>query len=431
MQEGGAAGTGGSGGGAPTSSCTAVEGLDVGGECGSFVDVLATGTMDGSTDRPFSSVTAAIAARPQAKAIFVCGRDLNLNEAIDLPPGYSLHGDVDCASGEFVWSEAKRARVLAPVGEVALRVVGVGQTEIVGFDFVSESAVTPSASSIAAILEGGAITLRKSSFSAGNGAPGVVGQNGVKGADGGPGVGSVGGTSTCGAVGGNGGSGSAPGLAGQPSPRGGAGGSPYTNPSFTCTNGGHGQPGSAGAAGASATGIGMIGLDGFTGFSGLAGAFGFAGGGGGGAGGAGASGFSGTGGGAGGCGGSPGLGGWSGGGSFGIISLNATLVFADVTITVSSGGAGGIGGVGGAGGSGNLSAPPVAVDPHLCRGGNGAVGGTGGGGGGGAGGHAIGLAFQGAVPNTLGLTISPISPVQAGAGAAGAASGVAAPAQAF
>lgn len=437
-------GTGdGGGGGVPVDPCAPTDDIVIEPTCGIFVNASAAKGGDGSQATPFNTIADALAAANDRNfRIYVCG---DITEAATVPAGRAIHGDLTC-TGDWQWDLMQRTEWDASPGEVPLRTQGgATPTVITGFAIASRDAILPGISSIAVLAEGGTLDLARTSISAGNatggelgevGAAGVPGTMGGTGGVGYPETGGIGATSSCGGMqagnggfqdciqGMNGNCVATPTTEATPSP--GAGG---TSGATTCTNGDAGIPGVPGMTGAGAVGIGSVNADGFVPIDGLAGTAGSVGGPGGGGGAKFTDQLWGGGGGSGGCGGGGSTGGRGGGASIAILSLNATLLFTEVTAAAGFGGNGGAGGAaspggasggGGAGGCTGLITLCALPGAGACEGGNGGVGGTGGPGGGGAGGHAVIIAYTG-IQNPLdGLTAQPPTN-QAGLGGDGTA----------
>jgi len=429
-------------------------------ECGVFV--AEKGAGEGSEAAPLGSIAEAIALAESSKknTVFACRGAYA--EAVVVPPGITLYGGLDCDNA--AWAPRgidgmDRSAIQGAPGQIPLRLKGDGAGSPIvmdGFSVTAAAAMEAGGSSIAAIGEESAVaTLTSCDLIAGDAAPGAPGEDAQieLPATAQPGDANKGTTAcmnvvlnTGGAplqnmcdgdevsIGGAGGQASAAlgqsGLDGSPAnpamPQSGVGGTG----DMTCEVGkGNGTPGASGAdgaAGVGATGLGQISTDvGFTGVSGGDGGGGAVGQGGGGGAGQkgklGCAGASGGAGGAGGCGGKGGKGGQAGGSSIALVSVNASITLAKVTLVVGSGGAGGNGGNaqgGGIGSPGSQGGTGAQGLPSGCSGGVGGKGGDGGSGGGGNGGHALGIAFQGAAP-TGDFMVSPGVKGEAGKGGNG------------
>jgi hypothetical protein len=431
-------------------------------DCFAFASASPATGGKGTKASPFASLQEAIdAVKNDGRRVLACA-DQPFAEEIVVPAGVEVVGGFDCTA--WGWTDAARTTIAPGAGKLPLKLTsGTGTTVLRSLGAVAANAVNPGASSIAAIIDGGAgmplsVELSRCDFSAGKGAAGAkgnapvgTGEDGAPGNPGNPGCSDVndvlGGSSkdhVCGgdsSQGGGGGIGNASvisagdGSAGKqpPTVMGPAGENGEAGKgeqgAFTCKPGGTGAIGAEGDPGAGAAGIGTIDAKGFVGATGAAGtSAGTPGQGGGGGGGAKAghcmgqptfSGPSGGSGGSGGCGGLPANGGGFGGSSIGIMSLNAQLKLTMVTITAKDGGTGGDGGDGQTGGSGGNGGGTANNNPSACQGGKGGQGGLGGAGGGGLGGHSLGLAVKGPLPTLDMGTQKAISFGMQGAGGLG------------
>ncbi|AUX42233.1 hypothetical protein SOCE26_036610 [Sorangium cellulosum] len=472
------------GGGAPSRCVPSESGAPVDDVCGVFVAAAGDDGAEGTKAAPLGTLGAAIARARENRTgrVYACAETFEVEATVEMPAGVTLYGGLDCAGG---WayagaSDSARTTLTAIEGVIPLALrggEGVARIEDVAILARSIDASDPEKrglSSIAAVAEAVAVELVRCALEAGDAAPGEDGaahaEPAQRGGDGSAGnaacsteivVPANAPVNACGApedpsddsFGGSGGVGfQTSGGAGSPgSPgsviNGGAG-----EVAAACTPGITGANGADGEPGAGASGVGEIAATGYTGVAGSAGAPGTTAQGGGGGGGAkggtaagqctagSAGGASGGSGGAGGCGGGGGRGGGAGGSSIALVSLDATLLFQDVTIATGRGGDGGAGGPGQDGGAAGAGGPGGDVPEGAaglrpgCAGGPGGTGGRGGTGGGGLGGHAIGIAHVGAAPPTEGVTFAV---GKAGAGGIGAdaehsgAPGVKADAMAF
>jgi hypothetical protein len=420
------AGGDGGGGGTQVDACEPTDGEVVPVTCGIFVNGDAAENGDGSQAAPYDNLTDAVAqAAGSNNRIYVCG---TLTEAVTVGPGVEIHGELDCANG-WRWDFQTRTVWESLVGSTPLHTIGgPSPTVITGFQIESRDAVDPGASSIAVIVEGGTLSMTRSTVIAGDASAGAFGMGvpgipGVDGGDGGTlsfgGTGGVGAASPCGGADGGMGGWCVPDFPNpciyeEPTPPSTAG----TNGTTTCTPGDDGTPGAPGAPGADAVGIGSISEGGYTPSDGQPGTAGTVGGAGGGGGAKMQPDYYGGGGGSGGCGAEGSTAGRGGGSSIAFLSLNATLQFSDVISRVGRGGNGGAGGAsapggaGGVGGEGGCTLPTGCGTAGGCSGGNGGVGGAGGAGGSGAGGHAIIIAYTGIQSSIDGL--SPEIPIDQG-----------------
>lgn len=450
----GAGGEGGSGGVPTSPQCIPSEaGEPVAEACGVFVSSSkgADAAGAGTKSKPFATIGAAVIAAAGKKPVYVCAEVFT--ERVTLAVSAELYGGLDCSTWKYL-GQNKTTLTAAP-DEIPLLIQaaadGVAITDI---DVVAQDALAESGSSIAVVVDGAAVSFTRATLTAGDGAAGEPGETP-------PGLDIPSGDI---AISGNPGKkacdlpGVLPGGDAKPDPTGesigGAGGegttgdgkhgeSPDVSNSWTalggvgqaiasCSGGDPGLPGAAGVPGEGGADLGSIDIHGYTGVAGASGHAGKPGQGGGGGGAAkGGSigmvtcaGASGGGGGVGGPGGPGGSGGQPGGASIAVISLGATLVFADSHVVVSSGGLGGdgapgqIGNVGGVGGDGGGSTTIQGTTfKAACLGGDGGPGGVGGTGGGGRGGHAIGIAFTGDTPSKGGWIFKNGAPGAGGSGA--------------
>jgi len=441
-------------------------------DCGLFVSSSkGDDNNDGKTkDTAFATIAQALAA-PESGPIYLCGE--SFAEAVQIKSGRTIYGGLDCTK-DWSWSAETKSVVSPAAGQVPLVVdpqVGFVAADVI---FRAKDAVEAGGSSIAVIVTGNAdVTFTRCDIEAGNAKDGAVGEafamSASAGTTGNPGLDACtdasvdGGLSVKNAcddadpnddsIGGKGGSSDefsgGDGSNGQPL---GGDNRGVGENAMACTPGTVGDDGAVGAAATGATGIGTISAQGYAGPAGNTGEKGKPGQGGGGGGGAKggtaagqcadagkAGGASGGSGGSGGCGGAGGKGGQAGGSSIGLVSIGATLTFDAVKVTAKAagnGGAGGDGQLGGKGGDGGLGGKKGAANSLKdgCPGGSGASGGAGGKGGGGLGGHSIGIAFTGAMPDTKGATIMAGNPGEGGVGDGAAGSGVkgmTAPTQSF
>ncbi|NUP06855.1 MAG: hypothetical protein HOW73_12455 [Polyangiaceae bacterium] len=426
-------GAGGAGGAMPIESCTFELGATIGERCGVFVDPSGATSGDGSRSAPFKSLGEAI-EHGRAASYFICNTG-ELEEAVFLPVGSHLHGNIECET--WAWTD-ERARWKGPDESIAIRILGPDSapanpelpTSIEGLEITSGAATETSRSPTAIVAKNAYVELRNVVILM---QPGVDGADGSAGSAGSPGAdgfdggvipacasydGPAGGGSTCGANGGAGGTyknsfnNCLPFNGGDGLPNQDNGGTSGT----TCTAGQDGSSSSVnGAPGQRGMGRGTVGRDGYVGDNGGAGGPGAPGGGGGGGGAHDVSGtyYSGDSGGAGGCGGAGGAGGTYGGSSIALISLQSLWAFENVRIQPGSGGDGGIGGMGGVGGAGGVSGNNMAL-AAVCTAGDGGNGASGGRGGAGSGGHSAAIAYVGMEPPVAGIQI--LGAFHAGAG---------------
>ncbi|MBM4374551.1 MAG: hypothetical protein FJ095_05650 [Deltaproteobacteria bacterium] len=456
---GGAAtsGEGGAGGSAPTSCDPKLANDAVANSCGVFVSTTKgsnSADAEGTKEKPFASLDKAIAhaASTGAKALYVCGE--KFTESAQLPSGIDVYGGLDCAKNWRPKAGLKSA-LHGVTDQIALRVVGAGQSRLRDVAIVAANATNPGGSSIALLVSEATLDLEDVDLTAGDAAAGATGasepmaaKSGTKGSQGKTGCISnasvqpdVAPKTACDdlslSIAGNGGVGNefdgAAGTSGNSQPlvaysNGGAG---QTAAGIACKDGTAGLPGVPGMPGDGAVGLGT--LDVTKGFVGVVGGAGKSNGtpGQGGGGGGGGSGKksctdtmfaapSGGSGGSGGCGGKSASGGDSGGSSIALVSLNAKITFKSGSLTAKSGGAGGQGGAGQEGGAGfGGGGGGIGNSSDACKGGQGGAGGRGGAGGGGRGGHSIGLAYLGTKPDTDEAAV----PIKAGAAGKGGPGG--------
>ncbi|MFT3769632.1 MAG: PGRS family protein [Minicystis sp.] len=427
----GTTGTGGGGGdGGPPPGCVPNESTEpVANACGVFVSSsLGDDANVGTKDKPLKTLGAAL-TKAKGKPVYACGE--SFSEAVAIGESAMLYGALDCTKG-WAYDASKKTQLSADADAIPLTVTkATTSAEVLDFAITAADAMKDGGSSIAVLVAQAAVSFTRCDVTAGSGKAGLSGapyqMPAQVGSDGNPGnaacsansiIGADSVANACGngdSISGIGGTGTTnSGGAGSPGePQGSMNGGAGENATMACTAGTKGDDGSPGSAGTGATGIGTLSASGYTGASSGNGGIGKPGQGGGGGGGAkggggagmcpagttgGASGGSG---GAGGCGGLGGHGGMPGGASIALVSLDATLSFASVTLKAGSGGAGGDGGAGQLGGDGGkLGAGGKAKPtyPNLndaCAGGPGGKGGDGGKGGGGLGGHALGIAATG------------------------------------
>ncbi len=399
-------------------------------------------SADGSRDRPYASLQAAInAAAAAAKDVYACGGTYAGPILIgsQLASGLRVFGSLSCDTFQPD-PAAPRTHVQAKGAGPALSISDTSGIVIARVDFEDlASDHAPGTTYVGALISNAhQVLLQDVALRAPDGEPGAdgvapdpapaAGAAGSPGADacaGNPSPGGTGGINsacpklsqtTSGGNGGDGAIGTGNGSAGSSQIFGNGGQGETPGSGWSCSAGSGLGPGQAGggyegAAGSGAKGFGAFVGGRFLGFSGQDGAPGntsYGGGGGGGAlapsscpGGGTATGASGGGGGSGGCGGKGGKGGRPGGSSFGLIVANSSVQLEGGAIHNGNGGKGGDGALGQPGGKGGAGAPGgkgSGGSHDACAGGAGGDGGAGGPGGGGNGGHAIGVLYIGKRP---------------------------------
>lgn len=466
-------GTGGDGGGTDGGvlpECVGDPALDnslVQNKCGVFVVADSPPGGDGTKEKPFA--TFGEAAASGRSRVYACASDTQETDTVVFDGGIEIFaGFTDCApAGWKTWDPAKKAKLIGIADKIALKISNNGSSTIRNLDILAPNAMSPGASSIALVVQGGSLTMDNGDLQAGNGAngedevqppddPALDGVSGDKGLDvcaaGAASPGALGKTKDCGggelSMSGDGGDGGpadgtpansgtdgSPQDAAQPTKGKGGRGEGEAG-LMSCEPGADGAHGASGASGDGATGNGTITVDGFLGVKGTKGMRGKPGQGGGGGGSSkggmaitcmgatlarlGASGGSG---GTGGCGGLPGIGGGFGGSSIALVGLNnVVLTMSAVTLMSGKGGNGGQGGGGQTGGlpgmGGPISLGVGAAAKNSCKGGYGGFGGPGGAAGGGTGGHSLCFALNGATQPKMGVTCVP-DPLKLGTGGPG------------
>ena len=434
----GAQGGGGAGGGTPA-ACVPSElgsGEAPADGCGVFVSSsVGDDGNAGTKDAPFATLGAAIDSG--ATVIYACTD--GFSEAVTLAAGTTLFGGLDCTNGWAYVGAETRSPLTAPADAIPLTLAsGSATTRVEDMAVTAASAAAAGGSSIAFFANGATAELVRSSFTAGDGAPGESAQalppdgalDGTNGENGNPALGAgscaaqatnpggAGGPKTCGGTvvdGGAGGLGSyqtsgGNGDEGQPTTVDTTGDGGTGQPAVgQCEAGHQGALGDPGTSGTGASGIGTIDALGYHGADGTVGGIGVPGQGGGGGGGgrcnAGVTGPSGGGGGSGGCGGAGGDRGRAAGSSIALLSFDSALSLTTCTVTTAAGAAGGDGAAGQDGGYGGQIG--LSGGNGACNGAQGGNGGPGGPGGGGHGGHSVGIAFDGgAAPVTTDTTFS-------------------------
>ncbi|MBK9034922.1 MAG: hypothetical protein IPL61_27275 [Myxococcales bacterium] len=409
----------------------AVSAAPIADSCGVFVDPTGgdDANVPSSKASPMATLAAALAQVPSGGAVYACS-GAALVGGVTVPAGVRLYGGLAC--GTWIY-DPQQATVISAIPDVIPLRLGSGAATTVLSDLYVQaaSASDSGGSSIAIVADGATASLRRVLIVTGDARPGdpgdppvgqgTAGTRGNNGAGGCTGISIPGGpavTLTCStgaSTGGKGGDGAYYGYDGDNGTPGPANfGLGMHMSTSGCLNGRVGAVGDVGGTGMPGMGKGAIRANGYTGVAGDVGGVGTHGQGGGGGGGSSSfgncpagsvlGGGSGGAGGTGGCGGSGGTGGQPGGASIGIISLDASLIFAEVTIRTGTGGAGGPGGDGQAGGPGGDPGTAGSFPYNACGGGRGGVGGVGGIGGGGTGGHSIGIAYTGVAPASAMVT---------------------------
>lgn len=434
---------------------TNCDGIDGTADAGLFVDPRAgSDTGQGTAQDPLQTLGAALERirRGAAPPLVYLAQGAYNEPGLVLDSQVALYG---AYGGRNNWGRDDNFITHLDGGTVGLVIRDISPDSGVLIDRVlvtSATATNAGMPSIALkVVDSQKVTLRHSTFAAGQGAPGVDEAAGAPGRDGGVGHAggnaeanvpsgtlAQGGASNCAGVDSAGGGGNqgatngSPGVSGsegKPAAFGGAGGpggdggTPFIIDQVSgdkrcrAGHGGDGAPGDAGSSGpegAPGEGTGMLSGDTWVATqAGGAGGFGTAGsgGGGGGSGGscpaansvAGAAGGGSGGGGGGGCGGEGGKGGGGGGASIAVLLIRSDVQWEGTTkLRASGGGRGGNGGAGGPGGPGGPGGAGgdggyIQTTPYTSFGGNGGAGGPGGPGGrgghggGGGGGPSVGV----------------------------------------
>lgn len=402
---------------------------------------------DGTRAKPFATLQKAITvAAVSSKRVYACAE--SYSESIVLAEGVSLFGNIACANGWNVDAArhativgttvptVKASKLTAPLRIEALYIEGPAATQ------PSSSSIALIAVDVKALVVANSALMAKKAAAGAKGLPGPTLTNGTD-VDGTNAKhagkcafvthagcqsyysNNPGGTNTClgasGIEGGRGGDGGYGGyyqktttLTKVEDPTAGyVGGANTGSPGNGTVTGAAGLAGPDGVDGKSSTG-GVITADGWVPGDGTAGTNGKPGQGGGGGGGGGMTaleatsggdwfGNTGSGGGAGGCPGTAGTAGKGGGASIGLISWTSVVRLEATTVSAGDGGDGGEGDVGTVIRGGGRAGATKGAYPQTA-GGNGGMGGWAGTSGHGAGGHSIGVAFKGALPDLGGAT---------------------------
>lgn len=467
---GGTAGNGGTGGGGNNPGCDGdptTKADIVSNECGVFVSASAAAGGDGSKEKPFNKLSAAVTeASNKNRNVYACAEGYAETLTLVVNDSLGIYGGFTCAGGAWAWDATKRAVLTGPEEQMAMRLKSnAGTIHVENLDVVSPNATkTKGASSIAVYVNSGTVEFKSCDLTAGDAMPGddgmnapvaaaTDGTNGNNGANaclaatqnGAPQL-----VNSCGnpdSIGGKGGDGNlsngGSGQAGLPNNGGGQfGAGDDGTAGWTCAGkggkGSDGLPGDDGSEGPGAlsSDFGTLTTNGFVGASGVSGMPGLPGQGGGGGGGVrggalcttagkpGTGGASGGSGGSGGCGGLGGGGGKGGGSSIALVSANAKVTLTSVKLAAGTGGKGGKGGDfqgGGAGSNGGNGGTNSLVGGLAagCNGGPGGAGGSGGPGGGGRGGHSLGIASTGTPPQIDAANVTIKAPGAGGPGGTG------------
>jgi hypothetical protein len=424
---GGSGGTGGTGGdGGKPLHCVPADDptIPVDVNCGVFVSATGKDENTGEREAPVQTLSHALELS-KGKPIYACASATPFKEPLLVSAGTVIYGGLDCSSWKYIGDKAK-TELTAEAGEIPLHLqMGASTTALFDLYVSAAAAKNPGESSVAVVADQAAATFTRCTLVAQDAADGEAGtsggdqamqaEGGVKGDDAGvvgTSKGGAGGTNmTCNLLGGKGGNGGAiasgngqDGEAGD-NGNGGTKGSGDTGAGCNLDGDPKGANGMSMAFGPPVPGPGTIDSTGYHGVDGKPGADGTNGTSGGGGGGSKATvtahGAGGGGGGAGGCGGKHGEGGKAGGSSVALVSLNATIAFANCKLTTGKGGKGGDGGdgqFGQPGGKAGDGGSAMAGATKGCNGGSGGDGGNGGNGSGGLGGHSLGIALTGAAP---------------------------------
>ncbi len=451
-------GSGGNGGDGGTGDCDPTlspmdDGCVVTEALGIFVRTQGDDEAAGTREAPVRTLAQAILlAVDTGKRIYAC--DQSFVETLELPAGVELYGGLDCDAG-WQWTETRTVVTGQVDGAPTLTLTdgSAGQPTLVSdVDAIGHHGVTAGTSSVAVVVDHAEARFVRCELRAGAAADGSDGADAPQYAAMSGVLGNTGGNANCGttpvaggaqrlngscsqSVGGKGGDGGftegqngEPGLPSVPSHGQAGDGEPATGP-WTCpTSFMDGADGDDGDDGEGGTGTGTLSALGvYTGADGTDGTDGVVGQGGGGGGGrkkplscspAGVGSGGGSGG-SGGCAGQAGRGGMAGGSSIALVILDGTVSFVEVVLTSAAGGNGGDGGDRQPGGDGGPGGSGGSGLHQGCAGGSGGDGGDGGPGGGGQGGHSLGIAYQGGLPDTAGITFDLGTAGTGGPGGAG------------
>ncbi len=154
--------------------CSPNEGMVVGPTCGVFVDPNAPSGGDGSKMKPFDTLAEAAMDIPaSASAIYVCGKN-TFTASITLRAGVSIYGGFNCASWSYSASNP-HAELLGTADVPALTIVTAGTETFDSFDIQAADAIQPGGSSIAILVNGGELDLRRVQIVAGAAQTGAAG----------------------------------------------------------------------------------------------------------------------------------------------------------------------------------------------------------------------------------------------------------------
>lgn len=407
-----------------------------------FVSTLGNDGNAGTEEKPFATVTHALATLTGKTRLYVCGGEYNEPNTLEVPAGVAIYGGFDCTTWSYTKGNKALLKPASPIGLMMDHASNVMLADLrIDSQDASQTDGNGSSSFGVTINTSLNVVLTRVEVHAGKGGGGKAGTDGASGANGvtsgaaqngAPAVcssppallaGGVPATGTCGSQSGNGGSGlvgisyqgQQDGNAGipqanvdpLPNPNGGKGAS-SAGIAHPGSFGTIGSAGLSGTTGAKASEVGVFSQAGFVPASGGSGKAGFPGqgGGGGGAslGSATCAGASGAAGGMGGCGGDLGSGGAGGGASVALFSWGSTVTLHQVSLFTATGGAGGRGGNAHAGGNGAFGGTGGGGDNTngIGKGGGGGDGGPGGNGGngaGGTGGPSIAIVYSGMEPS--------------------------------
>ena len=124
-------------------------------DCFAFARAGATAGGKGTKAAPFVSLQDAIdAVKSDGRRVLACA-DKAFSEEIVIPAGAEVYGGFDCAA--WGWTEAARTTISPGAGKLPLKLTsGAGTTVLRSLGVIAADAVGSGASSIAAIIDGGA-----------------------------------------------------------------------------------------------------------------------------------------------------------------------------------------------------------------------------------------------------------------------------------